>query len=234
MKRKFFIGLLCLLVLMVPSLTKAAGSYIKVEDFSSAELAQLKVTTPATDMASALAEVEKTVGNVHMIKYVSTNGFIVLTFSEVNGFTENTYNSILSVLKHILSTKNYNHFVKNYSSISNENASFTGFRVRHVSERMNPESVSFDSTDKLLRVEICSNEFDDIPSSSTPTPTESPKPSSTPSPKPTPSATPSPKPTPDTEVTNPSTGDMNVVILGSIVAVAVVGTYLSLCKIREN
>lgn len=219
MKRKIFMGLLCLAVLLMPILTKASGSYITTEDFNATELAQLKSTTPTEDLSTALAEVEKTVGNVHMIKYVSTNGFIVLTFSETDNFTENTYNSILSILKHILSTKNYNHFVKNYSSISSSDASFTGFRVKHVVERMNPESVSFDSSEKLLRVEICSNEFTDIEE---------------PSVTPTPSATPTPTPTPDTEVTNPSTGDMNFVILGSIVAIAVLGVYLSIYKIREE
>lgn len=203
MKRKFLVGLLCLTVLFVPSLAKAAG--ITSGDISAANQTNLKSLDES-------AYVNLTVGNVHMLKSVS-GGFIVLTFSESGGFTADTYNSILTALKIILSTKNYNHFVKNYPSISAESeVKFTGFRVKRNPSRLNPESQAFGNAD-ILRVEICSNEFSNIPDTPNPTPTPT---------------------KPGTPVTNPSTGDMNMVVVGSVVAIAGLGAYFSIRKIREN
>lgn len=200
MQRKILIGLLCLAVLLVPSLAKAAG--ITSSDISAEQQKSLKSVDES-------ANVSLTVGNVQMLKSVS-GGFIVLTFSEAGGFTGDTYNSILTALKIILSTKNYNHFVNNYSSISPEaEIKFTGFRVKRNPSRLNQEAQTFGDAD-ILRVEICSNEFSNIPD------------------------TPSTTPSTTNPVTNPSTGDMNLVVIGSVVAVACVGAYFSIRKIRAN
>jgi len=209
MKRKILVGLLCLSVLLVPSLANAAG--ISSSDISATNQANLKKVDESSN-------VDITVGKVHMLKSVS-NGFVILTFSETGGFTSDTYNSILTALKVILNEKNYNHFVKNYPAISSQSeVKFTGFRVKRNPARLDDESHAFGDVD-ILRVEICSNEFGDIPNP-TPTPTPTPKPSATPS--------------TSTPVTNPSTGDMNVVVIGTVVTVAVLGAYFSVRKIREN
>lgn len=206
MKRKFLVGLLCCALFLVPSFANAAG--ISANDITAAQQTNLKSLDES-------AYVNLTVGNVHMLKSVS-GGFIVLTFSEVGGFTTDTYDSILTALKIILSTKNYNHFVSNYSSISEEaEVKFTGFRVKRNPARLPVESQAFADAN-ILRVEICSNEFGDIPSA-TPTPVPSAKPTPTPAP-----------------VENPSTGDMNVIAIGTVATLAIVGAYFSVRKIRAN
>ncbi len=211
MKRKFLIGLLCLTVLLVPGFAKAAG--ISASDITAANQANLKSLDES-------AYVNITVGNVRMLKSVS-GGFIVLTFAESGGFTSDTYDSILTALKIILSAKNYNHFVSNYSSISDEaEVKFTGFRVKRNPTRLAVESQAFSDAD-ILRVEICSNEFTNIP-----------EPTPTPSNKPTPPSTVKPTPTPSVE--NPSTGDMNIVVVGAVATLAIAGVYLSVRKIRTN
>lgn len=200
MKRKFLVGLLCLSVFLVPCMAKAAG--ITSKDLSAEQQTSLKSVDDSTN-------VNLTVGNVHMLKSVS-GGFIVLTFSETGGFTADTYNSILTALKIILSTKNYNHFVNNYSAISAESeVKFTGFRVKRNPSRLNQEAQVFGDVD-ILRVEICSNEFSNIPD------------------------TPNPTSDPTKPITNPSTGDMNFVVVTAVVAVAGLGAYFSIRKIREN
>lgn len=203
MKRKFLVGLLCLTVLLVPTFAKAAA--ITASDISAENQAKLKST--AED-----SFVNIKVGNVSMLKSVSGE-FIILTFSETGGFTADTYNSMLTALRIILSTKNYNHFVNNYSSISPESeVKFTGFRVKKNPSRLNAEASYFKDAD-ILRIEICSNEFKDIPDA-TPTPSSTPKTS--------------------TPVKNPSTGDMNMLVVASLVLVAGAGAYFSVRKIREN
>jgi len=76
MKRKFLVGLLCLVLFLVPNLVNAAG--ITSSSFSSTEISKLKSFSQADN-------IEKTVGNVHMLKYI-TNDFIVLTFSGIYQF----------------------------------------------------------------------------------------------------------------------------------------------------
>ena len=209
MKRKFLVSLLCLAVLLVPGFTNAASSYITADNFTASQLATLKANT---------GEVNVLVGNVRMLKFntePNSEGkiFTVLTFSEKGGFTTNTYNSILSVMKLILSTKYYNSFVQNYPSIDTQTpVEVPGFRVRrNPTPRVGLETRIFAEDESILRVEIC---FDDLG----------------PEPTPVPTPTPTPKPT----VENPSTGDMNMIVVGSIVTVAVLGAYFSVRKIREN
>ena len=205
MKRKFLVGLLCLAVLLVPSLANAAG--ITSTSFSSDEITKLR-SFSNTD------NVEKTVGNVTMYKYI-TNDFIVLTYTLEN--TTDTYSSILATLKNILSDGQYNYFVSNYKSITTEEQkNFTGFQIYQKPAERTQEEINFGKfTGDIVRVAICVKNLEDIPSVSTPT-----------TPKPT-------TPT-DTEVTNPSTGDANIVLLGTVILVAVAGSYYSIRKIREN
>lgn len=205
MKRKFLVGLLCLAVLLVPSLASAAG--ITSTSFSSDEITKLR-SFSNTD------NVEKTVGNVTMLKYV-TQDFIVLTYTLDN--TTDTYSSILATLKNILSDGQYQYFVSNYKSITNEEQkNFTGFQIYQKPEqRTQSEIDSGKFTGDIIHVAICVDNLEDIPSVSTPT-----------TPKPT-------TPT-DTEVTNPSTGDANIVLLGTVILVAVAGSFYSIRKIREN
>ena len=205
MKRKFLVGLLCLAVLLVPSLANAAG--ITSTSFSSDEITKLR-SFSNTD------NVEKTVGNVTMLKYI-TNDFIVLTYTLEN--TTDTYSSILATLKNILSDGQYNYFVSNYKSITTEEQkNFTGFQIYQKPAERTQEEINFGKfTGDIVRVAICVKNLEDIPSVSTPT-----------TPKPT-------TPT-DTEVTNPSTGDANIVLLGPVILVAVAGSYYSIRKIREN
>ena len=205
MKRKFLVGLLCLAVLLVPSLASAAG--ITSTSFSSDEITKLR-SFSNTD------NVEKTVGNVTMLKYV-TQDFIVLTYTLDN--TTDTYSSILATLKNILSDGQYQYFVSNYKSKTNEEQkNFTGFQISQKPEqRTQSEIDSGKFTGDIIRVAICVDNLEDIPSVSTPT-----------TPKPT-------TPT-DTEVTNPSTGDANIVLLGTVILVAVAGSFYSIRKIREN
>lgn len=204
MKRKFLVGLLCLAVLLVPSLASAVG--ITSTSFSSDEITKLR-SFSNTD------NVEKTVGNVTMLKYV-TQDFIVLTYTLDN--TTDTYSSILATLKNILSDGQYQYFVSNYKSITTEEQkNFTGFQIyQRPEQRTQSEIDSGKFTGDIIRVAICVDNLEDIPSVSTP--------------KPTPTA-----PT-DTEVTNPSTGDANIVLLGTVILVAVAGSYYSIRKIREN
>ena len=202
MKRKFLVSLLCLAVLLVPSLASAAG--ITSTSFSSDENTKLR-SFSNTD------NVEKTVGNVTMLKYV-TQDFIVLTYTLEN--TTDTYSSILATLKNILSDGQYNYFVSNYKSITTEEQkNFTGFQIYQKPAERTQEEINFGKfTGDIVRVAICVKNLEDIPSVSTPTPTN---------------------PT-DTEVTNPSTGDANIVLLGTVILVAVAGSYYSIRKIREN
>ena len=207
MKRKFLVGLLCLAVLLVPSLASAAG--ITSTSFSSDEITKLR-SFSNTD------NVEKTVGNVTMLKYV-TQDFIVLTYTLEN--TTDTYSSILATLKNILSDGQYQYFVSKYKAITTEEQiNFEGFQVyqRPVPSKWTSAENQVDKfTGDIIRVAICVKNLEDIPSVSTPT-----------TPKPT-------TPT-DTEVTNPSTGDANIALLGTVILVAVAGSYYSIRKIREN
>lgn len=205
MKRKFLVGLLCLAVLLVPSLANAAG--ITSTSFSSDEITKLR-SFSNTD------NVEKTVGNVTMLKSISKD-FIVLTYTLEN--TTDTYSSILATLKNILSDGQYNYFVSNYKSITTEEQiNFTGFQIYQKPAERTQEEIDFGKfTGDIVRVAICVKNLEDIPSVSTPT-----------TPKPT-------TPT-DTEVTNPSTGDANIALLGTVILVAVAGSFYSIRKIREN
>ena len=207
MKRKFLVSLLCLAVLLVPSLASAAG--ITSTSFSSDEITKLR-SFSNTD------NVEKTVGNVTMLKYV-TQDFIVLTYTLDN--TTDTYSSILATLKNILSDGQYQYFVSKYTSITaEEQINFEGFQIyqRPVPSKWTPAENQVDKfTGDIVRVAICVKNLEDIASVSTPT-----------TPKPT-------TPT-DTEVTNPSTGDANIALLGTVILVAVAGSFYSIRKIREN
>ena len=193
MKRKFLVGLLCLAVLLVPSLASAAG--ITSTSFSSDEITKLKSFSPADN-------VEKTVGNVTMYKYI-TNDFIVLTYTLDNA--TDTYSSILATLKNILSDGQYQYFVSNYKSITTEEQkNFTGFQIYQRPEQRTTEEVQYGKfTGDIIRVAICVKNLEDIPSLSGPKPT--------------------PPTIPDTEVTNPSTGDANIALLGTVILIAVAG-----------
>lgn len=198
MKRKFLVGLLCLAVFIAPNLVHAEG--IKSTSFTADEITKLK-------SYSASDNVEKTVGNVSMLKYI-TNDFIVLTFSFDN--ESDTYSSILATLKNILTDGQYEYFKSNYSKITDEETVlFTGFKIYQKSnEFTQAELGKFEG--KIVRVAICVNNLDDIPSTNTSTPEEK------------------------TEVTNPSTGDTNVVLLGIVILGAVGASYYSVKKIRAN
>ena len=209
MKRKFLVGLLCLAVLLIPSLASAAG--ITSTSFSSDEITKLR-SFSNTD------NVEKTVGNVTMLKSISKD-FIVLTYTLEN--TTDTYSSILATLKNILSDGQYNYFVSNYKSITTEEQiNFTGFQIYQKPAERTQEEIDFGKfTGDIVRVAICVKNLEDVPSVSTPTTPTTPTPTTNPT---------------DTEVTNPSTGDANVVLLGAVILVAVAGSYYSIRKIREN
>lgn len=205
MKRKFLALLLCLAVLFVPSLVHAAG--ITSSSFSSDEITKLR-SFDSND------NIEKTVDDVHMLKYI-TNDFIVLTYSLGN--EADTYSSILSTLKVILSDGQYQYFISKYGKITtDEQVSFTGFVIyQRPEQRTSSEGTKFPGD--IIRVAICVENLEDIPSiPTTPTPTNPSEPSD------------------DTQVTNPSTGDLNIVLLGAVVLAAVAGSYYSIHKIREN
>lgn len=209
MKRKFLVGLLCFALLVVPNFVKAAG--ITSSDFSSEEIEKLK---------SYVAEdnVVKTVGNVTMLKSV-TNDLIVLTYTVENEV--DTYSSILATVKHILTDEQYEKFESEYSSITTEPLidKEDWFKVyqRPGDTGTTEENLSGLFTGDIIRVTICVSQLEDTPN---PTPT------------PTPSETPTPDN--DTEVTSPSTGDANIVLLGTVILIAVAGSFYSIRKIREN
>lgn len=204
MKRRFLVGLLCLAVLIIPSLASAAG--ITSTSFSSDEITKLRSFSTADN-------VEKTVGNVTMYKYI-TNDFIVLTYTLDN--VSDTYSSILATLKNILSDGQYQYFVSNYKSITTEEQkNFTGFQIYQRPDQRTTEEVQYGKfTGNIVRVAICVKNLEDIPSLTTPTPTPT-------------------SPT-DTEVTNPSTGDANIALLSTVILVAVAGSLYSIHKIRNN
>lgn len=211
MKRKFLVGLLCLAVLFVPSLAHAAG--ISSSSFTNDEITKLR-SFSTTD------NVTKSSDNVYMLKYV-TSDFIVLTYTLNN--TADTYSSILATLKNILSDGQYQYFVSNYGSITNDSQTktFTGFQIYQRPDRLTTAEVESGrfTAGNIIRVAICVDNLEDIPSIPT-TPTPTPKPTN--------------PPTSETEVTNPSTGDANIALLGTIILVAVAGSYYSIRKIREN
>ncbi len=222
--KKLLSALLCIGLLLVPGLAHAAGDYISSSDISSEDYKKLK--SMDEDVV-----VDITVGKVHMIKYVSGD-FVVLSFLETDGFTNNTYKSILTALDILVRDEYYSYFQGKYPSISSdENISFPGFRIKRNPEKLSAEREAFGEDAQILRVEICTNDFDDLLDPEDPT-----NPNPTPTPTPTPTSTPDPEvPTSggSGEIENPSTGDLNVVVLGAVTLVAILGIGLSIKKIHE-
>lgn len=161
-----------------------------------------------------------TSGSVNMLKSVSGD-FLILTFSDSDGLGKDVYSSILQVLSVILTEEHLSYFKGKYPSILNDSVvSFAGFRIRQNPSRLSIEKQYFDDDINILRVEVCLNEFDDIPNTNSPTPT------------PIPTPTPTPKPTPDIE--NPSTSDIEPISFVLCFIIATSGLVYSVRKILSN
>ena len=222
--KKLLTSMLILAMMITTNMVHAAGTYFEEASFTDSEKETIKSREKD-------AKLDKTIGDVHMLKSVS-NDFIILTFSENGGFSKDTYQSILTGIKIAVGSEYASFFEGEYKETDiGTDKSFTNFIVVKNPTRTAHEIASFgaNGTNDILRVEICIKASDVTPSPS-PTPT----PSNTPTPTPTPSDEPEvPTSTPTTEVENPSTGDMNLITIGAVVIVAILGIGLSIKKIHE-
>jgi len=208
MKNKFLIGLLMTLLLVIPNIAYAASGY-----FEESDLVGKKESL--RDSTAGSASVTLTKGNITLTKTASSDSkLVVFRFTETGGFTENTYKSLINILKVIVAEEYVSYFQGQYPSMASGSKSFSHFKVT--------------KTDNLFEVQVCVSEMEG-PAVPTPTPTATPVPTKTP----TPTATPNPTPTPTPEVENPSTGDMNSITTLAVIAVAICGIGFSLKKINE-
>lgn len=209
---KKIVFLFCSLALLFASSNVfAAGDVILASGITSSQKKVLNSTEANSNLLL-------TSGSVKMLKSVSGD-FLILTFSDSEGLGKDVYSSILQVLSVILTEEHLSYFKGKYPSILNDPVvSFAGFRVRQNPSRLSIEKQYFDENDNILRVEVCLNEFDDIPNVITPVPSLTP--------------TPSQAPTPDIE--NPSTSDIEPFSFILCLIIATSGLIYSVRKILAN
>ena len=231
MKKRLLVGLLMILLLVIPNVAKAASSYFEVSDLVGKE-------EVLRDPTAGSEPVTLSKGNITFTKSASSDSkLVVLRFTEAGGFTENTYKSLINILKVIISEEYVSYFQGQYPNINVGNKTFSHFKVT--------------KTDSLFEVQVCVVEMEEPTPTPTPTPVPTPTPTPTPVPTPTPTPTPSatpvptkiptptatpeivPTPTPTPEVQNPSTGDMDTITMFAVVVVAICGIGFSLKKINE-
>lgn len=99
---------------------------------------------------------EKSKGNVWFNKS-GNNGENTLLVAEKNELTENSYNSILSIIEVMFdSSKAVDYFKTNYPGISNEDKEFTGFKIEinPIKTEFEEELIPSDSGYKFARITI--------------------------------------------------------------------------------